>query len=122
MKYLCLVHMAADAFAGFDAKASQELDRASLGYDRSLAEAGHLVAAAALQAADTAVLVRVRETGVSTTDGPFTETKEQLGGFILIEARDLNEAVRLASGIPIARYSTIEVRPIYEIPVPPALS
>ena len=56
---------------------------------------------------------------MSTTDGPFIETKEQLAGFILVEARDMNEAVRLAAGIPLAEIGTIEVRPIYIIPAPP---
>lgn len=70
-----------------------------------------------MQAPESAVLVRVREGRLSTTDGPFVETKEQLGGFILIEARDMNEAIRLAAGIPLARLGTIEVRPIYQIPV-----
>jgi hypothetical protein len=57
---------------------------------------------------------------MSATDGPYMETKEQMAGFILLEARDMNEAVRLAAGIPIAEFGTIEVRPIFEIPTPPA--
>ena len=65
---------------------------------------------------DSAVLVRVRDGQVSATDGPYMETKEAMAGFILIEARDMNEAVRLAAGIPLAEIGTIEVRPIFEIP------
>ncbi len=118
MRYLCLVHFEPGVLANLTAAEQQELDRNSLGYDEELKSAGHLVHAEALQSPQSAVLVKVRNGRMSTTDGPFTETKEQLGGFILIEARDLNEAVRLAAGIPLARLGTIEVRPIYTIPVP----
>jgi hypothetical protein len=59
---------------------------------------------------------------MSTTDGPYIETKEQMAGFILIEARDMNEAVRLAGGTPLAEIGTIEVRPIFEIPAPPPVA
>ena len=58
----------------------------------------------------------MRDGKISATDGPFLETKEQLGGFILIEARDLNDAIRIAGGIPLAQHGTIEVRPIYHVP------
>ena len=94
----------------------RELDINSLGYDTELAASGNLVRAQALQPPETAVLVRVRDGRISATDGPFLETKEQLGGFILIEARDLNDAIRIAAGIPLARHGTIEVRPVYQIP------
>lgn len=117
MKYVCLVHFEGALLDALDADGKHRLDVDSVGYDQELATAGHLVAAEALQSPDSAVLVRVRDGKLSTTDGPFTETKEQLGGFILIEARDMNEAIRIAAGIPLARLGTIEVRPIYQIPV-----
>lgn len=116
MRYICLVHAAAEAFESLDAPGQKQLDRDSLAYDMELQANGNLVVAEALQPAESAVLVRVREGNVSTTDGPFIETKEQLAGFILIEARDLNDAIRIASGIPMARLGTIEVRAMYEIP------
>lgn len=116
MRYICLVHAAAEAFKSLDALGQKQLDRDSLAYDMELQANGNLVVAEALQPAESAVLVRVREGNVSTTDGPFIETKEQLAGFILIEARDLNDAIRIASGIPMARLGTIEVRAMYEIP------
>lgn len=116
MRYICLVHMSAEVFETLDEEARRQLDRDSLAYDEELARNGNLVVAEALQPPQSAVLVRVRDGGVSTTDGPFIETKEQLGGFILVEARDLNEAIRIASGIPLARLGTIEVRAMYEIP------
>ncbi len=79
---------------------------------RSSSDKGHYVTAEAIQGGDSAVLgARPATARCPTTDGPFIETKEQMAGFILIEARDLNEAVRLASGIPIAELGTIEVRP-----------
>jgi hypothetical protein len=86
-----------------------------LAYDDALRRAGHLVVAHALQPVEAATTVRVRNGKLSTTDGPFAETKEQLGGFILIEARDLNEAIQVAAKIPLARRGSIEVRPIREI-------
>jgi len=72
----------------------------------------------ALQPVEAATTIRVRSGKLSTTDGPFAETKEQLGGFILIEARDLNEAIQVAAKIPMARHGSIEVRPIREIRAP----
>ena len=94
----------------------RQLDRDSLAYDAELEAGGHYVTANALQPPDSAVIIRVRNGQMLTTDGPFTETKEQLAGFILIEARDLNEAIRLAAGIPMAKVGAIEVRAMYEIP------
>ena len=82
-------------------------------FTRSSREAGELVAADALQPTTTATSVRVREGKTITTDGPFAETKEQLGGFYLVEAKDLDEAISIAARIPSARFGTIEVRPIW---------
>ena len=119
MKYICLVHFDADEVFGsvLDKAGQVQLDIDSLAYDEELGRSGNLIHAEALQSPDTAVLVRVRDGRTSTTDGPFVETKEQLAGFILIEARDLNDAIRIAAGIPLAKLGTIEVRPIYDIPV-----
>lgn len=117
MLYVCLVHFDGKAvFDGLDEAGKARLDIDLLGYDEDLAASGKLVRAQALQSAESAVLVRVRDGKISTTDGPFLETKEQLGGFILIDARDLNDAIRIAAGIPLARHGTIEVRAIYDIP------
>lgn len=118
MRYVCLVHMGHDIFKDFTEADGRQLDRDSLDYDRELEAAGHFVAAQALQGPESAVLVKVRNGEISTTDGPFSETKEYLGGFILVEARDMNEAIRIAAGIPLAKLGTIEVRPIYTIPDP----
>jgi hypothetical protein len=117
MLYICLVHFDdKQVFASLDDAEKVRLDGDSLRYDQDLDASGNLVRAEALQPPETAVLVRVRDGEISATDGPFLETKEQLGGFILIEARDLNDAIRIAGGIPLAKYGTIEVRPNYRIP------
>jgi hypothetical protein len=118
MKYMCLVHFPPEALKSLPAADRKVLGVESLEYDEQLKAAGQLLAAEALQSPDTAVLVRVRGGNVSTTDGPYAETKEHLGGFILVEARDLNDAIRIASGIPLARLGTIEVRPIYVVTAP----
>lgn len=116
MRYLCLVYCEPEAFERMSEEEKRTLDRDSLGYDATLQGSGHFIHADALQSVATAVTVRVRDKRISTTDGPFAETKEHLCGFILVEAADQEEAVRLASGIPMARYGSIEVRPIYDIP------
>ena len=98
-----------------DALSTRERDALideSLDYDEVLRKSGHYVAADALQSVQAATTIRIRNGKAFTTDGPFAETKEQLGGLILIEARDLNDAIRVASKIPPARLGCIEVRPI----------
>src|SRR5690349_3072150 len=115
-EYVCLVHFEPRLLEQLGPEERASLDARSLAYDEELQRGGHLRAARALQGAEASLLVRVRSGAVSTTDGPFAETKEQLGGFILIQARDLNEAVRIAAGIPLAALGTVEVRPVYEIP------
>lgn len=116
MRYICLVHFEHSKLNGLPEAERREFDRRSLAYDEELKARGHLIHAQAVEGSDSAVLVRVRGGKPATTDGPYIETKEQMAGFILIEARDMNEAVRLASGIPLAELGTIEVRPIYIIP------
>lgn len=117
MRYLCLVYFENSVLEALSPAERKALDRDSLGYDEELKAGGHFIAADALQSVDAAITVKVRSGRMSATDGPFAETREQLGGFILIEARDMNQAIRLASGIPLARLGSIEVRPIYTIPV-----
>ncbi len=119
MRYLCLVHFKLARLESLSPAERQQLDRLSLAYDEELREKGHFIAADALEGGTSAVLVRVRDGRLATTDGPYIETKEQMGGFIHLEARDMNEAVRLAAGIPLAALGTIEVRPVYLIPPPP---
>jgi len=116
MKYLCLVYH--DEDTNVDALPESEFNaimKEVAGYLGELKAGGHYVAASPLQPAQTATTLRVRNGQMSLTDGPFAETKEQLAGFYLIEARDLNEAIRLASKTPSARLGSIEVRPLKEL-------
>ena len=113
MKYLCQVWFDGGVFDAMTKEEKTALDTNSMNYDKDLVESGHMIVAQALQPPKSAVTVRVRNGEMSVTDGPFAETKEALGGFILIEAKDLNEAIRIASGIPLAKLGAIEVRPIH---------
>jgi hypothetical protein len=113
MKYLCQVWFDGAMLTARTKKEKHRLDLDSLGYDRDLMASGHMIHAEALQPPSSAVTVRVRDGETSVTDGPFIETKEYLGGFILINATDLNDAIRVAAGIPLAKLGSIEVRPIH---------
>ena len=112
MQYLCLVYIDERESDKLSETEGKRMTNDALDYDDELRSGGHYVEAAALQPVSAATTVRVRNSKTSTTDGPFAETKEHLGGFILIEARDLNEAIQLASKIPMARIGSIEVRPV----------
>ena len=109
MKYLCLVYL--------EEKRLDEWppDDECVAFDAELRNTGYCIASEALQPIETASTVRVRQGKVSVTDGPFAETKEQLAGFYMVEARDLNEAIQLAARIPPARIGSIEVRPVRPI-------
>ena len=108
MKYLCLVYL--------DEKRLDELpDEDCVAYDTEIRKSGYCLASEALQSVQTATTVRMRNGKLSITDGPFAESKEQLAGFYMIEARDLNEAIQVASKIPPARVGCVEVRPIRPI-------
>jgi hypothetical protein len=108
MKYLCLVYLEHD-------KLHAVPDRECMNCGDGLRKSGLLVAAEALESTETATTVRIRNGKMSITDGPFAETKEQLAGFYLIEARDLNDAIQVASRIPPAREGSIEVRPVRQL-------
>ena len=116
MLYICLVHFdAKEVFSGLSAAEKRELDIASTGYDRELERSGNLIRAQALQGPESAVLVRVRDGRISATDGPFLETKEQLGGFALLEVRDLDEAMEWAARTPWNGDGHVtEIRPVVD--------
>ena len=112
MRYLCLVY---PEDGRVQSQSEEELRRCideQTAYFDTLKEKGQAIAAHSLQSPESATCLRVRDGRLSMTDGPFAETSEHLGGFFLIEARDLNEAIRLAGAIPAARFSCIEVRPL----------
>jgi hypothetical protein len=115
MKFLCLVYGEEAILNAMSQADSDELTRISIEYDEGLARRGQLIAAQALMPVRTAKTVRVRKEKVHTTDGPFAETKEQLLGFVYIEAADEAEAVSIASGIPLAKIGSIEVRAIMSL-------
>jgi hypothetical protein len=108
MKYLCLVY-------GDENELHTVPDRECVDYDDALRQSRRCLASEALESVRTATTVRVRNGKVSVTDGPFAESKEQLAGFYLVEARDLNEAIQIAAQIPPARVGSVEVRPIRPI-------
>ena len=112
MQYLVLIYSEEPARA--DAAAIDATMREYDAYTQMLRDKGHYVAGEALQPTSTATTVRIRDGQTMTTDGPFAETKETLGGFYLVEARDLDEALVLGAACPGAKYGSIEVRPIVD--------
>jgi hypothetical protein len=115
MKYLCMIFYEQKRHDALSRREYDALKAESLAYDDELRQSGRFLAAQALESIDAATTIRLRDGRPSTTDGPFAETKEHIGGFILIEARDLNEAIQLASRIPPARLGGVEVRPVKEL-------
>ena len=112
MRYMFLIHLDDDDFAVMsDVRRSGFLPRMAA-YDEELMASGNYVDACAMRPASEAIMVRVRGDSLSTTDGPFAETKEHLSGYFVVEARDLNDAVRLAAKMPLAEVGTVEVRPL----------
>jgi hypothetical protein len=110
MKYLCLVYLDKDKWSAVPDDECAECGQ-------GLRARGLLLAAEPLHPVETAATVRVRNGQLSVTDGPFAETKEQLAGFYLIDARDLNDAIQVAAKIPPARAGSVEVRPVRELAV-----
>jgi hypothetical protein len=112
MKYLCLIYDEEKKMASRPKSESDAFMGEYFAFTEGIRKSGHYVGGDALQPVHTATTVRVRNGKMSTTDGPFAETKEQLGGFYLIDARDLNDAIQVASRIPSAKTGSIEVRPV----------
>ncbi len=114
MKYACLVYIDAVAIGALTPEEDRKLTDDTIAEDWDLRRRGHLIFAQPLQPPETAVTLRLRNGALSNTDGPYAETKEHLGGFFLIEARDLGEAIRIAGESAILNYGAIEVRPFLE--------
>ena len=121
MRYLALIYEEPPAAEPDPAETEAMLAEYGA-FTRDIAERGVLQGGEALQPVSTATTVRVREGHVLTTDGPFAETKEHLGGFYLLDCRDLDEAIELAARIPGAQFGSIEIRPIREMPTPEELA
>jgi hypothetical protein len=115
MKYLCLAYEEEKRLNDLSRSEWDALRGETLAYVEMLQKSGHLLHTNALQSARTAATVRVRDGQLNVVDGPYAETKEQLGGFFLIEVKDRDEAIRLAAGWPSARLGSIEMRPIEEV-------
>jgi hypothetical protein len=114
MRYLCLIYENEKSWETMPQAESESVMNEYFAFTGDIQKSGKYVAGEALQPTQTATTVRVRNGKISTTDGPFVETKEQLGGFYLIEAKDLNEAIQIAAKIPSARYGGVEVRPVVD--------
>ena len=118
MQYLLLIYDEEAKWKNMSPEQSGQMFKDYGEYTRSITASGNFKAGEALQPISTATTVRVRDGKTLTTDGPFAETREQLGGFYLVEAKDLDEAIDLAARIPSSRVGTIEVRPIMPTPRP----
>jgi len=114
MRYLCLIYDDEKKMNGMSKSEADGIMGEYYAFTDGIKKSGHYLGGEALQPVGTATTVRVRNGKMSTTDGPFAETKEQLGGYYLINATDLNDAIQVASRIPSARQGSVEVRPIME--------
>lgn len=116
MQYLLLIYVSEAAQAKMSPADGAKMHQEYFEFTKSIRGSGHLKGGDALKPATTATSVRVREGKTLVTDGPFAETREQLGGYYLVEAKDLDEATAIAARIPGAKHGTIEVRPVMELP------
>lgn len=117
MRYACLIYDEEKKLAGMSKAEADSFMAEYFQFTEDTKKSGKYVAGEALQPISNATSLKVRNGKLSTTDGPFAETREQLGGFYLIDARDLNEALQIASRIPSAKTGTIEVRPVVDFSV-----
>jgi len=115
MDFALLIYIDESRFEGISAEEDRLLQKACRDEDTALEKAGKLIAARALRTPDTAKTVTIRESRIVRTDGPFAETKEHLGGLILLRAQSMEEAMTIAEKSPMARYARVEVRPAYDI-------
>ncbi|HEX6315492.1 MAG TPA: YciI family protein [Gemmatimonadaceae bacterium] len=114
MRYLCLIYENEKSWESMPKEEADAVFGEYFAFTEGIKQSGHHLGGEALQPTQTATTVRVRNGKISTTDGPFAETKEQLGGFYLIDARDLNDAISVASKIPGARFGSVEIRPVVD--------
>jgi hypothetical protein len=114
MRYLCLIYDEEKKLNAMSQADQEKFMGEYFAFTDDIKKSGNHIAGEALQPINTATTVRVRNGKISTTDGPFAETKEQLGGYYLINAKDLNEAIKVAAKIPSAKLGSVEVRPIQE--------
>ena len=115
MQYLCLIYEDEKEWQKMPTTQTEKILGEYSAYTESVRRSGNYLGGHGLEPSHAATTVRVRNGRVATTDGPFAETKEQLGGYYLLQARDLNEAIQLASRIPGARMGAVEIRPVMEV-------
>ena len=115
MRFVCLVYFEPETFAALSPSEKATIGRDSMAYDKELDRRGNYIVAEALEPVQKARTTRVRQGRAMTTDGPFAETKEQLGGYFMLHCDDLDEAIEIAAKIPGARHGSIEIRPVLEI-------
>ena len=115
MNYLCLIYSDETQWQKLPEAETGKMMGEFFNFTDSIKASGHYLGSNRLQPTPAATTVRIRDGKMSTTDGPFAETREQLGGYYLVEAPDLNDAIRIASKIPTARFGSIEVRPVWEV-------
>jgi hypothetical protein len=118
MKYMLLIYEDEKGWAKFSESERQQIFGEYMQFTKEVQDSGHYQAGAPLQPTSTATSVRVRDGKRVVTDGPFAETREQLGGYYLVDAKDLDDAIGIAARIPSTRWGTIEVRPVMEVPAP----
>jgi hypothetical protein len=118
MRYALLIYASEQDWASQTEEESQAVNQEYMAFTKDIIDRGLMKGGEALQPTSTATSVRVRNGETLTTDGPFAETKDQLGGFYLVDCKDLDEAIEVAAGIPDARRGSIEVRPIMELDMP----
>ena len=118
MRYALLIYASEQDWASQSEEESQAVNQEYMSFTKDIVDRGIYQSGEALQPTATATTVRVRDGETLTTDGPFAETKEQLGGFYVVEAKDLDEAIEIAARIPDVRNGSIEVRPVMEIDMP----
>lgn len=117
MKYLCLIYLDENHLATLPEREMNSLNARHLELNEELVKSGHFIEAEALEGSGNGTCIRVRNGRATLTDGPYAETKEQVAGFYFIDARDLNEAIQIASRFPSAPLATIEVRPCRDLVV-----
>jgi hypothetical protein len=117
MRYLCLIYLDEKELAAMPERDMNELNARHLELNDELLDSGHFIEAEALQPASDTTCVKVRNGRTALIDGPYTETKEMVAGFYVIEARDLNEAIQVAARIPGASLGTVEVRPCRDLEI-----
>jgi len=116
MRYMLLIYNKESNWAALDEKARGKLYQEYMAFTDAIRKSGHYVAGDGLEKTSTATTIQVREGKTVSTDGPFAETREQLGGYYVVKARDLDEATAIAARIPGAKTGSIEIRPVMEMP------